>query len=235
MRGMTRSWPETRRSTALVEKKAEADKARAAARWALSANASNLLMSELPNRRAKGLDLLQKVVDPEKAVELGQDPALTPAQLRDQAVEFLVLRDVEPRPEFATGPTWGLEFGPGGTVLAALSDDGEQVTLWNVEHRQRFETISLVDAPKQPPSSAPGQEPARATAGGGQAEAGRGRREPSRPGCEPEPGRQRRPGPSTPATLLPRPPGAGRSYPGRGPARQRRRPAVRCPDRLPAP
>ena len=85
------------KETALSEKAAEADKARAAARWALSANASNLLMSELPNRRAKGLDLLQKVVDPEKAVELGQDPALTPAQLRDQAVEFLVLRDVEPR------------------------------------------------------------------------------------------------------------------------------------------
>ncbi len=160
------------KNAALLEKEAEADKARAAARWALSANASNLLMSELPNRRARGLDLLQKVVDPEKAVELGRDPALTPAQLRDQAVEFLVLRDVEPRPEFATGPTWGLEFGPGGTVLAALSDDGEQVTLWNVEHRQRFETISLSDTPKQPPISAPGQEPARAAASGGRAEAG---------------------------------------------------------------
>ena len=163
--------------------------------------------------------MLQKVVDPEKAVELGRDPALTPAQLRDQAVEFLVLRDVEPRPEFATGPTRGLEFGPGGTVLAALSDDGEQVTLWNVEHRQRFETISLGDAPKQPPTSAPGQEPARAAAGGGRAEAG-AQAGSSRAGSEPEPGRQRQPGPSTPATLPARPPCAGRSHPGRGPARQ---------------
>src|SRR5271157_3495917 len=147
------------KNVALHEKEQEADKARAAARWALSANASSLLLSELPGRRAKGLDLLQKVADPEKAVALDQDRALTPAQLRDQAVEFLVLRDVQPRPEFKTGPTRGIEFGPGGTVLAALSDDGQEVSLWNVESRQRFETIALGDGPKQPPASAAGREP----------------------------------------------------------------------------
>ena len=147
------------KNVALHEKEQEADKARAAARWALSTNASNLLLSELPDRRAKGLDLLQKVADPEKAVALDQDRALTPAQLRDQAVEFLVLRDVQPRPEFKTGPTRGIEFGPGGTVLAALSDDGQEVSLWNVESRQRFETIALGDGPKQPPASVAGREP----------------------------------------------------------------------------
>ena len=147
------------KNVALHEKEQEADKARAAARWALSANASSLLLSELPGRRAKGLDLLQKVADPEKAVALDQDRALTPAQLRDQAVEFLVLRDVQPRPEFKTGPTRGIEFGPGGTVLAALSDDGQEVSLWNVESRQRFETIALGDGPKQPPASVAGREP----------------------------------------------------------------------------
>ena len=62
------------KDVALLDKEAEADKARAAARWALSANASNLLMSDLPNRRALGLDLLQKVADPEKALDLDQDP-----------------------------------------------------------------------------------------------------------------------------------------------------------------
>src|SRR5271157_3663304 len=41
------------KNVALHEKEQEADKARAAARWALSANASNLLLSELPDRRAK--------------------------------------------------------------------------------------------------------------------------------------------------------------------------------------
>ena len=123
----------------------------------LSANASNLLMSELPNRRAKGLDLLRKVADPEKAVELDQDPALTPAQLRDQAVEFLVLRDVESQPEFPTGPTRGIEFGPGGTVLAALSSDGDEVTLWNVEHRQK-RIVTRADEHRSPTPAAASRE-----------------------------------------------------------------------------
>ncbi|HKI17648.1 MAG TPA: hypothetical protein VKA15_07195, partial [Isosphaeraceae bacterium] len=160
------------KNVALHEKEQEADKARAAARWTLSANASNLLLSELPDRRAKGLDLLQKVADPEKAIALDQDPALTPAQLRGQAVEFLVLRDVQPRPEFKTGPTRGIEFGPGGTVLAALSDDGQEVSLWNVESRQRFETIALGDGPKRPPASAAGREPSPPAGTAGRAEPG---------------------------------------------------------------
>jgi serine/threonine protein kinase/WD40 repeat protein len=175
------------KGTALHEKEREADKARAAARWALSANASNLLMSELPDRRAKGLDLLQKVANPEKAVELDQEAALTPAQLRDQAVEFLVLRDVLPRPEFATGPTRGIEFGPGGTVLAALSDDGQEVSLWNVEHRQRFESITLGDRPKQPPATAAGREPSRPAGTAGRAELGP-QPEATRGGSSPSPG-----------------------------------------------
>ena len=41
------------RQTALIEQSKEAHKAREAARWALAANASNLLMSELPNRRTR--------------------------------------------------------------------------------------------------------------------------------------------------------------------------------------
>ena len=123
------------KNVALQEKELEAEKARAAAHWALSANATNLLLSEMPDRRAKGLDLLQKITDPEKAAPLDQDPALSPDRLRDQAVEFLVLRDVQSCPDFPTGPTRGIEFGPGGTVLAAVSDDGQEVSLWNAESR----------------------------------------------------------------------------------------------------
>ncbi len=175
------------KNAALHEKEQEADKARAAARWALSANASNLLLSELPDRRAKGLDLLQKVADPEKAVALDQDRALTPAQLRDQAVEFLVLRDVQPRPEFTTGPTRGIEFGPGGTVLAVLSDDIQEVSLWNVESRRRFETIALGDGPKQPPASAAGRETSPPAGTAGKAEPGP-QLEPVRSGSSPNPG-----------------------------------------------
>jgi serine/threonine protein kinase len=132
------------KDSALEAKEAEANKARAAARWALAANAANLLVSNLPDRRARGLDLLRRVADPEKAV-VDDDQQLTPGRLRDQAVEFLALRDVQPRPGFATGPTRGIEFGPGGSVLAALSEDGLEVSLWNVERRQRLDVLSLGD------------------------------------------------------------------------------------------
>ena len=63
--------------------------------------------SKLPNRRAKGLDLLSK------AAALDPDPELK-VKLRNEAVEFLVLRDVEARPEFATGASRGIAFGPEG-------------------------------------------------------------------------------------------------------------------------
>ena len=57
-------------------------------------------------------------------------------------MEFLVLRDVESQPDFPTGATRSIEFGLGGTVLAALSSDGDEVSLWNVEHRQKLETVA---------------------------------------------------------------------------------------------
>lgn len=141
------------KDVALLDKEAEADKARAAARWALSANASNLLMSDLPNRRALGLDLLMKVAHPEKALDLDQDPALSPAQLRDQTVQFLVLRDVEARPEFPTGATRNIEFSQDGAVLAALAGDGDEVTLWDVEHRYKRETIANPGGGDKPASN----------------------------------------------------------------------------------
>ncbi|MGC8642369.1 MAG: protein kinase domain-containing protein [Isosphaeraceae bacterium] len=154
------------RESALLDKEAEADRARAAARWALSANASNLLMSDLPNRRAKGLDLLRKVADPEKAVELDQDPALTPARLRDEALEFLVLRDVETQPEFATGPTRNIEFDRAGSLLAALSNDCAEVTLWSVDPRQKLGTIALGEMRDQFVESAQTADASRSAASG---------------------------------------------------------------------
>ena len=53
--------------------------------------------SNVPDRRMNGLGLLKE------AAALKPEPALR-AQLRDEAVEFLVIRDVEARPGFATGP-----------------------------------------------------------------------------------------------------------------------------------
>ncbi len=61
-------------------------------------------------------------------------------------MEFLALRDVEPRPEFPTGPCRGIEFGLGGKILATRSDDNQEVSLWKVDSRQRFETLSVGDS-----------------------------------------------------------------------------------------
>jgi serine/threonine protein kinase/WD40 repeat protein len=163
------------KDSALIAKAEEANKARAAARWALAANASNLLVSNLPDRKARGLELLRRVADPEKAIELDQDQTPTPERLRDQAVEFLVLRDVQARAPFPTGPARGVEFGPGGSVLAALSEDGQEVSLWNVEQRQRLEVLSLGDARRSPSpaSAAASREEPRTSGTDVRAEAGR--------------------------------------------------------------
>ena len=60
------------------------------------------------------------------------------AKLRDEAVKFLVLREVEAQmPELATGGTHGLVFGPTGHRLAVLSEDDEELTFWDVVHQQR--------------------------------------------------------------------------------------------------
>ncbi|QEH36141.1 Serine/threonine-protein kinase PknB [Aquisphaera giovannonii] len=139
---------------ALGEKKEEAEKARAAARWALSANAANLLVSDLPDRRSKGLDLLRKMGDPAAAVAADREPALTASKLREQAVEFLMLRDVEAMPSFPTGFSRGIELGPGASVLASLSEDGAEISLWNVAQRQRFASIDLASAPAEGPGAA---------------------------------------------------------------------------------
>ncbi|MFO0887863.1 MAG: protein kinase [Isosphaeraceae bacterium] len=157
------------KNAALIAKQEEANKARAAARWALAANASNLLVSDLPDRRKRGLDLLQRVADPEKSAELDQERELTPERLRDQAVEFLVLRDVESRPGFDTGPTNDVEFGPGGSVLATLSDDGLEVGIWNVGRRQRLDVLALGDARGGPPPPGTGRDETRSGAGGTEA------------------------------------------------------------------
>jgi serine/threonine protein kinase/WD40 repeat protein len=85
--------------------------------------------SNLPNRRVQGLALLKR------ASELGPDPLLT-LRLRDKAVDFLRLRDIEARPGFATGATRGLVFAADGTRLAAIDDDGEELSIYDADSRQ---------------------------------------------------------------------------------------------------
>ena len=60
--------------------------------------------SDNPNRRSQGLDLIEETVALEPEAELRP-------KLRDEAVKFLVLREVEAHePELPTGRTHGLVF-----------------------------------------------------------------------------------------------------------------------------
>src|SRR5262249_21993713 len=115
-----------RTDAALLAKEEEASKARAAVRRERAAHALRGLMSDFPNRRATGLALLRKAADPGKAPADEPGPEPSASDLRDLAVEFLALRDVERLPGFPTGPTRGIEFDTDGAILAALSDDGQE-------------------------------------------------------------------------------------------------------------
>lgn len=92
--------------------------------------------SSEPNRRATGLSRLKE------AAALDPSPTLR-RQLRDEAVEFLVLRDVERRPGFATDHARAIAFGAGGARLAVLSEDGEEVGFWDFESRQPLDAQRL--------------------------------------------------------------------------------------------
>lgn len=102
----------------------------------LKSQAALLRASDLPDRRERGLDLIRQ------AVALAPDRALT-ADLRDEAVDFLVLRAVEARPSVASGRVSGLALGTTGNRLAALSGDGDQVDLWDLAHNRRVASQSL--------------------------------------------------------------------------------------------
>lgn len=137
-------------SAAFVRVVHERDQTRAAIRMQLWREASLVRLSNVPNRRAHGLELLKE------AAAMGPEPALR-TKLRDEAVEFLVLRNVEARPELPTGPSRGLVFGPEGTHLAALaapvSDaEGDELSFWDVAtrkslHRHKLNALGLDTGP----------------------------------------------------------------------------------------
>jgi serine/threonine protein kinase/WD40 repeat protein len=111
---------------------------RAAMKEQLLQTAKFVASTEVPDRRSRGLELIRKAVAP----ELEPEPELR-AQLRDVAVKFLVLRDVETRPELATPRAHGLVFGRNGSRLAVLSEDDDELAFWNVERRERLTSFSL--------------------------------------------------------------------------------------------
>jgi serine/threonine protein kinase/WD40 repeat protein len=95
----------------------------------LLGSAALVRASHVPNLRERGLAQLTQ------AVALQPAPAIR-ARLRDEAVQFLALRDLEARRELATGGISGLVFGPAGGRLAILSRDKQRLSLWDVARRE---------------------------------------------------------------------------------------------------
>jgi serine/threonine protein kinase/WD40 repeat protein len=133
---------------ALQREKEASGKERAARKEKLLSFVDLVGLSGAPNRRSHGLALIGE------ATELELEPELR-AKLRDEAVKFLVLREVEAhQPELATGPARGLVFGPTSHRLAVLSEDDEELAFWDVKRRERLTTLSLRAGSSTVPASA---------------------------------------------------------------------------------
>ncbi|WP_422928433.1 WD40 repeat domain-containing serine/threonine protein kinase [Singulisphaera sp. PoT] len=136
----------------------ERDQTRAAIRSQLWRESSVVRLSNLPNRRATGLALLKE------AAAMGPEPALR-TRLRNEAVEFLMLRNVEARPDFPTGPARAITFGPEGARLASLpqlnnESEVDEITFWEVATREPIQRhkLNLLGQETGPiPGGTPGQ------------------------------------------------------------------------------
>ena len=113
----------------------------------LENQASNVLFSTVLKRRANGLNLVKR------AAELGSQMKPDPerrVRLRDQALAFLTLRDVEAQPPIPLpdGPRSGLVFGPNGRRVAAMTETGE-LSVWDSKTRDPIDASRLPIAPER--------------------------------------------------------------------------------------
>ena len=122
---------------------------------ALEKNATAVRLSSDPDRRSRGLALLRQ------AAEMTPGPGLG-LKLRDQALSFLTMRDVEGQAPIPTPdrPQHGLIFSPDGKKIATLSDAGE-LGIWDVQARE------LVDSTRLPVAPSRLRSPQGANRGGG--------------------------------------------------------------------
>ncbi|WZO98332.1 serine/threonine-protein kinase [Isosphaeraceae bacterium EP7] len=126
--------------------------------------ASVLRFSSEPDRLARGLKSLS-----EAAKRTGQVAGLL-GRLRNEAVEYLALRDIKSTPGLATGPSRGIVFGPRGRVVT-LAREGQSVSIWDPEQPLKpLRTHELPGAAATAPGRGPGgnnrpQPPALAAAG----------------------------------------------------------------------
>jgi eukaryotic-like serine/threonine-protein kinase len=110
----------------------------------LEKNAANIQLSDIPDRRSKGLESLHD------AAKMDPDPA-TRIKLRDRALAFLSMRDVQARPTIPTPKEsqHGLIFATNGKRIAALSDRGE-LGIWDVARRELVDSTDLPIGPLRP-------------------------------------------------------------------------------------
>lgn len=128
-----------RADDALARTEEAVRESQSARRMELWRHAELVRRTDTPDRRATGLDLL------EKAAALAPDAGMK-ARLRDEAAEFLVLRDFEPRVELPTGPARDVVLGQSGSRLAALAASefgGEELAFWDLTCRRRGDAVEL--------------------------------------------------------------------------------------------
>jgi serine/threonine protein kinase/WD40 repeat protein len=127
----------------------------------LISQAALMRISPVPDRRAKGLDLLRQAA--------GRKPtAIQRPRLQSEAIAYLSLRDVERRADAPIDSRSGLAFVGAGAHLLGVSEDHERVLGWQppaAPAESSDGTVSSVPAgpetasPSGPP--APGWDPAR--------------------------------------------------------------------------
>ena len=90
-----------------------------------------------PSRRSNGLEFIKQ------AAELEPDRDRR-TELRDWAVSFLLLREIESSvPALVAGRSHGLLFAPGGNRLAVLSEREDELGIWDVDGLRRLLRLSL--------------------------------------------------------------------------------------------
>ncbi len=94
-------------------------------------------VSGAPSRRSTGLEWIKQ------AAELEPDRDRR-TELRDWAVNFLLLREIESSvPAIVAGRSHGLLFAPGGNRLAVLSEREDELGIWDIDGRRRLTRLSL--------------------------------------------------------------------------------------------
>jgi eukaryotic-like serine/threonine-protein kinase len=114
--------------------------------------AESVRKMRVPDLRKTGLDRLKE------AVAHVPDPAMM-TKLRDEAVQFLAMRDIEPKTPIETGKTRGVVFAGSADRLVTLAEDGAELDVWMVGQSKPTARFPLFDATGNDSREANGGKP----------------------------------------------------------------------------